>query len=270
MILKGFSLVITIYIDNNYFGTPTSMVIDDQSNIFIAGTVNSPNYGNFLMVKYNTNGLKIWEKSYNGAANQSDKANDIALDRYGMVISTGSIVNSFSNWNDYFTVKLDQNGNQIWTITYNSSISSGDISYSVATTNSNKIVVTGESPILPNYTTSITTIQYSEFIGINPVSSEIPISFNLHQNFPNPFNPATIIKYDLPQDVNVTIKIYDLLGMEIETLVNNELGKAGRYEINWDAAKYASGVYIYRIEAGDPSSSSGGAFVQSRKMVLIK
>lgn len=100
------------------------------------------------------------------------------------------------------------------------------------------------------------------YVGIEPISNVNPIEFNLYQNYPNPFNPITTIKYDLPKDVKVTIKVYDLLGREIETIINNEFKTAGWYEINWNANKYASGVYIYRIEAGD--------FVQSKKMVLIK
>lgn len=93
-------------------------------------------------------------------------------------------------------------------------------------------------------------------------SNNIPTTFNLYQNFPNPFNPSTLIKYDLPKDVNVTIRIYDLLGREVATLVNNEFKNAGRYELAWNALNYATGVYIYRIEAGD--------FVSTKKMVLIK
>jgi hypothetical protein len=93
-------------------------------------------------------------------------------------------------------------------------------------------------------------------------SSNIPVTFNLYQNFPNPFNPSTTIKYDLPKDVSVNIRIYDLLGREVAVLAKDEFKKAGRYEINWNASNMASGVYIYRIEAGDYKST--------KKMVLIK
>lgn len=92
--------------------------------------------------------------------------------------------------------------------------------------------------------------------------NEMPLKFALYQNYPNPFNPITTIKYDLPKDANVKIKIYDLLGREVQSLVQNELKKAGSYQIEWNAGNFASGVYFYRIEAGD--------FVQSRKMILLK
>ena len=90
----------------------------------------------------------------------------------------------------------------------------------------------------------------------------LPISFSLSQNFPNPFNPVTTIKYALPKDVKVTIKVYDILGRLVTTLINNENKKAGYYETKFDGSIYASGVYFYRIEAGD--------FIQSKKMVLVK
>lgn len=97
---------------------------------------------------------------------------------------------------------------------------------------------------------------------LTSTENNLPKEFALYQNFPNPFNPATVIKYDLPKDVNVTVKIYDLIGREVATLVNNVLKKAGRYELNWNAGNYASGVYFYRLEAGD--------YVRTKKMVLVK
>jgi hypothetical protein len=93
-------------------------------------------------------------------------------------------------------------------------------------------------------------------------ANSIPKRFSLYQNYPNPFNPVTTIKYDIPKDERVTIIIYDILGREITRLVNTELIKAGSHEIKWDASGLASGIYIYRIEAGQ--------FTESKKMVLIK
>ncbi len=98
-------------------------------------------------------------------------------------------------------------------------------------------------------------------IGIQLTNSEIPQHYNLHQNYPNPFNPTSIIKFELPKSSNVTIKIFDILGREVETLVN-EYKTSGNYEIQFDASQYSSGIYFYMMEAGD--------FVESKKMVLIK
>src|SRR5205085_12286756 len=93
--------------------------------------------------------------------------------------------------------------------------------------------------------------------GFAKKHNSAPVTFSLSQNYPNPFNPLTTIKYSLPKDLKVTIKIYDLLGREVNTLVN-DFKKAGYYEVKFDGSNFASGVYFYRIEAGD--------FVQSKKM----
>jgi hypothetical protein len=90
---------------------------------------------------------------------------------------------------------------------------------------------------------------------------EMPTEFLLSQNYPNPFNPSTKIKYSIPQSSNVIIKVFDILGSEIETLVNEEK-PTGTYEITWSAANLPSGVYFYRIQAS--------SFVETKKMLLLK
>ncbi len=100
-------------------------------------------------------------------------------------------------------------------------------------------------------------------IGSNndPETESTPTEYSLNQNYPNPFNPFTMIKYDLPNDNFVTIKIYDMLGRELMSLVN-EFKQAGSYSVTFDAANYPSGVYYYKINTG--------SFVQVRKMILIR
>ncbi len=99
----------------------------------------------------------------------------------------------------------------------------------------------------------------------NPSSSKeentIPTAFSLEQNYPNPFNPETIIEFSLPAQRDVTLKIYNTLGEEVKTLINENL-KPGRYAIPFNASGLASGVYIYRLNAGD--------FVSTKKSLLLK
>ncbi len=92
-------------------------------------------------------------------------------------------------------------------------------------------------------------------------SSNIPVEFSLKQNYPNPFNPNTNIQYDLPSDNFVSIKIFDVMGREISVLVN-DFKTAGRYSVGFNGANLSSGIYYYKIEAGN--------FTQVRKMLLIK
>ncbi len=103
-----------------------------------------------------------------------------------------------------------------------------------------------------------------------PILSDIlPDQYCLMQNYPNPFNPSTRIKYSIPQTSQVEIKVFDVLGKEIETLVNEEK-PAGNYEINFNASDLASGVYFYQLIAVDPSTGSEKAFVETKKMVLLR
>ena len=89
----------------------------------------------------------------------------------------------------------------------------------------------------------------------------LPAEFSLSQNYPNPFNPSTSIKYSVPSNEYVSLKIYDVLGKEVATLVNQEMN-AGIYEVQFDATLFTSGVYIYRLITEDISIS--------KKMILIK
>lgn len=90
----------------------------------------------------------------------------------------------------------------------------------------------------------------------------LPEQFELLQNYPNPFNPSTKIEFNLPTEANVSLKIYNLLGEEVQTLINNETKNAGRYTVTFEAGNLATGIYIYRLQAGD--------FTNNKKMILLK
>jgi hypothetical protein len=105
-------------------------------------------------------------------------------------------------------------------------------------------------------------------VGIKQISSEVPSLFSLSQNYPNPFNPSTKISFAVPpskedRGVNIVcLIIYDALGREVTTLVNQQL-KPGTYEVDWDGANYPSGIYFYQLSIGNEQLST-------KKMVLIK
>lgn len=102
------------------------------------------------------------------------------------------------------------------------------------------------------------TFSYSPEVEVNV---EVPGVFELSQNYPNPFNPATTIKFALPKDANVVLAVYNLLGEKVATIVNGSL-KAGNHSYSFDASALSSGLYIYKIEAGD--------FTSTKKMMLLK
>ena len=143
-------------------------------------------------------------------------------------------------------------------------------------------------PLVNSYADSLTTggVHYYYIVvanynlGISSPSTEVsviatsaendlsllPNSYCLHPTYPNPFNPSTTIKYEIPgqtqkDNINVALKVYDALGREVATLVNERL-QPGYYQVEFNAADLASGVYYYRISAG--------TFIQTKKMIVLK
>ncbi|MBX7047123.1 MAG: T9SS type A sorting domain-containing protein [Ignavibacteria bacterium] len=104
------------------------------------------------------------------------------------------------------------------------------------------------------------TIYYTP-TSVENISSELPKEFELKQNYPNPFNPITKILFSLPKSGNALLKVYDINGKEVETLVDDQLS-AGIYETSFNASSYPSGVYFYKLISND--------FVQTRKMIVTK
>ena len=117
-----------------------------------------------------------------------------------------------------------------------------------------------DSTVLMIYNTNY-TVGNPVILSASNLQSEIPKDFNLYQNYPNPFNPITTIKFDLPKSTFVTMKIYDVEGKEMEVIIDQKM-EAGKYELSWDASKFASGIYFYKLTAGD--------FESVKKMVLLK
>ncbi|MBK7255853.1 MAG: T9SS type A sorting domain-containing protein [Ignavibacteria bacterium] len=110
-------------------------------------------------------------------------------------------------------------------------------------------------------------MNYSGLVGVQNTQNTVPDKFELSQNFPNPFNPSTDINYSLPKSSDVSLIVYDILGNEIRTLVNEANKNSGSYSVNGDGTndagmKVSWGVYYYKFKTGN--------FIQVRKMLLIK
>jgi hypothetical protein len=111
------------------------------------------------------------------------------------------------------------------------------------------------------WTDTFSIFIHKDPLGIDPANSKIPQEFTLKQNYPNPFNPNTTIEFSLPVTEFVTLKIYNILGQEMATLVSEKL-TAGKYKYKWYTGILAGGVYLYELKAGD--------FVETRKMILLR
>lgn len=119
---------------------------------------------------------------------------------------------------------------------------------------------------IPDYPTVDSIYQQSKALfatltSIVKAPAAVPLSFRVDQNYPNPFNPSTLIKFTLPERLHVEVRVYDVLGRMVQTLVNGTLG-AGQHEVTWDGSRLPSGVYFYRVIAGSYSSV--------KKAILLK
>jgi hypothetical protein len=102
---------------------------------------------------------------------------------------------------------------------------------------------------------------YLTLVGVKRIPNDLPLHFGLYQNYPNPFNPTTNIRYDIPVSSNIKLVVYDMLGKEVTALVD-EKQKAGTYEIQWDASKYSSGLYFYKLQTE--------TYSETKKLILLK
>lgn len=124
------------------------------------------------------------------------------------------------------------------------------------------VTVTGTETGGPRVHSRTYQIRVGNFTGIQNTNNEVPQVYSLQQNYPNPFNPTTNINFGLPKGSLVTLKIFDILGQEVATLVNNSNLAAGNYTYDFNASNIPSGIYFYRISAGE--------FSDVKKMMLIK
>lgn len=241
---------------------PTSIAVD-VNNVYVTGVSTGSTTGyDYATVKYDFSGVQQWVQRYSFSANSYDVANSIVLDAAGNSFVTGlSFRNGSSGPSDFATIKYDYFGNQKWVLRYTGNLNEGCSGNSIAISSTgsnmiiNSIVVTGSA------NNALTTVKYLDQVGIRNISSEIPYEFLLHQNYPNPFNPNTAIRYQLSVSGFTRLKVFDLTGKEVATLVN-ENQSAGIYEADFNGENLSSGIYYYRIETGN--------FVDTKKMILIK
>jgi len=209
---------------------------------------------------------------------------DIDLERYELppVPPQGSFDARFRSQRTVETVSDKQPGVQTFPIMLSSAEFPITIHWNVVEqTGRSSLVITHPDGSQRTYLlegTGTVTLTETEFLGVKllmtPVSSgEVPAVFALHQNFPNPFNPKTVIKYDLPSESKVTLKVFNILGEGVRTLVS-EVQEAGYRSIEWDSRNnaglaVASGVYFYRIEMASISDRSN-SFSQVKRMLLLK
>lgn len=236
-----------------------ALICDNLGNVFVTGK----SYGgsttdyDIVTIKYNSVGDSVWIKSYNGSLNNIDEGKAIALDKSGNVFVTGASTNVTTAF-DFTTIKYSSDGTEEWTIKYTNSdfAGSSEEPFGLFVDTLFNVYVTGMSAL------DYATVKYVQTPTlVDNTSQYIPDRFTLEQNFPNPFNPSTKISWQSPVGSWQTLKVYDVLGNEVATLVYEDK-TAGRHEVNFNASQLSSGIYFYKLQAGD--------FTGIKKLILIK
>ncbi len=264
----------------NEVGLAYSVVVLPDSKILAGGYSNDLG---FTVVRFDSNGtiddtfgvMGAATTFISGSDGTDDEAHSMAVGTDGKIVLAGRSSLPGQNSNDAFAIacfnsdgSLDKNFGTNGSMVANISggDSSDDEANAVVIQSDGKIVAAGYSEGTPPYLGSIGwAFALARFLpGIPtavPAESLVPMEYTLYQNYPNPFNPSTIISYQLPVSSKVVLKIYDLLGREVATLVDDRQ-HAGNYSVKFNAGSLSSGIYFYRLVAG--------GFIQVKKLVLLK
>ncbi len=246
-----------------------ALAVDSSGNVYVTGQVHdhhSPFYYDYITIKYNASGDTDWVRLYNEG---NDVANALALDRVGNVYVTGYSFGS-NSYKDYATIKYLANGETDWVRRY-SDPGNDDEATALAVDGSGNVYVTGSTQKFSLvYKSLFTTIKYTQTPdGVIELPFGVPTGYKLEQNYPNPFNPTTNLSFVIGHSSLVSLRVFDIVGKEVATLLNNRKYEIGSYEIPFDASGLASGVYFYRIEATGVDKSAVN-FIETKKLLLVR
>ncbi len=157
-------------------------------------------------------------------------------------------------------MKYNGEGNLLWEQRYNGTGNGFDFPSSISLDKSNNVYLCGNSTGSSG-NLDMVTIKFSQSTGISTIGQNIPASFMLKQNFPNPFNPQTTIQFSINESTSAAMKIYNSIGIEVETIFIGNI-RAGIYETSWNAENFPGGIYYCTLYADN--------FSETIKMLLVK
>ncbi len=250
-----------------------ALTVDGSGNVYVTGaSEGSVSKYDYATVKYNSSGVQQWETRYNGGKNDYARS-IVSCDAEAAVFVTGGSEQGSTKKFDYITQRLAMvDGTSEWVGDYNGASSKNDVAYNIAAAASTcALIVAGTSDggttkldlatlhgsamsALPTSTTTRRLASYENEISID--------DFILSSNYPNPFNPTTVIRFTLPTQSSVTLKIYNVLGQEVSTIFEQKSFAEGEHEAVFNATGLSSGVYFYHLNTGNE--------IAIRKMLLVR
>ena len=244
-----------------------SISLSGDGNTFVEGGESDNNNAGAIWIFTRSNGIWTQQGSKligTGAAGNAYQGSSVTISANGNVLVEGGNYDNNNGTRGAIWIFL-RNGT-VWTQQAQKIIGTGGVGNSqqgtsvAISTDGNTVIDGGYQD---NNGLGAIWAFYNPLIGIQPISSEISNTFSLSQNYPNPFNPSTKIRFAIPGSsvAQTFLSVYDVLGKEVAKLVNEKL-KPGIYSVDWNAANYPSGIYFYRITAGD--------FADTKKMILTK
>ncbi len=257
--------------DDNAFG----MVVDNiTGSLYVIGTTYVPGHGkDIVTIKYNyTSGETLWNRTYDGSGHSDDVPYAITMSRsitnpHVFVTGTTRHGNS-SQQEDIVVISYSNTGETLFTNIINGNADLDDASFGIVVDEDDNFFISGYigvqgamDALVPSH--DIITVKYIklELLGIIKNENSNPESFKLYQNYPNPFNPVTNIKFDIAEESNVKLSVYDISGKEVGVLIDNKMN-AGSYEVSFSSRNLASGIYFFSLNTG--------SYSEIRKMMLIK
>jgi uncharacterized delta-60 repeat protein len=251
-----------------------SLSLDSKGNLYMSGNSYDSLYTNsdMVIVKCDTLGNQLWVASFNGDLNSDDVVGNMTTDKLGNVYLVGKSLGADHTF-DIVTLMYDSDGNLVTRARYTGAGNTDDDGRTIALDGSGNVYIAGMSTN-GNWSV-INTLKYRRQVdGVDDVKKLEVDEFHLSQNYPNPFNPTTMIRFRLPHHSIVSMKVYNLLGQEVATLLNHVSMERGVGGAKFDATNLSSGIYFCRIIAEEDAKGYGGiaarTYTDVKKMVLMK
>jgi len=235
--------------------------------IVVGRTNGPPNTTNtdVWLIRTDAGGDTLWTKQFGGTG--TEIANSVQQTSDGGFVIAGYSIASGSSNIEAMLIRTAANGDSLWSITLGGS--GNDQATAIRNTADGGFAFTGFTPSPGGESPDVWLIRLGEgSTSIGDLPATAPDQFRLLQNYPNPFNPVTRIGWRAPVASRQILKIYDLLGREVETLVD-EFRPAGSYEVEFDARDIPGGIYFYQLQA-ILVSGQGGDFSETKKLILLR